>query len=176
MVLKRLALIGFVLLVGYLATDVFVANRDLILAERVMQVAACTTVIYVYWPDTIAALLKPRAERGDYLVIGIAMGQFALALQALFVIVFRLSGSPTWLADADVNGIWILIGVLASGLHVLAPGAISGTVPQRNRVAAGVSLGAAAIVALFLLIARPDIGPIVERGKPYLADWFGSGS
>ena len=176
MVLKRLAWIGLILLVGYLAIDIVVANRDMILAERVLQVAACTTVIYVYWPDVVAALLKPRAERGDYLVIGIAMGQLAVALQAMFVIVFRLSGSPAWLADADVNGIWILIGVLASGLHVLAPGAISGTVPQRNRIAAGVSLGVAAVVALFLLIARPDIGPIVERARPYLADWFGTAS
>ena len=93
----------------------------------------------------------------------------------MFNITYRLSGQPLWLSNSDINGIWILIGIGASALHILAPGAYkgqTGMIPRRNRIAMGLGIGSATAVSLALLSLRPDLAPYIEVFRPYLEDWF----
>ncbi|WP_407529468.1 hypothetical protein [Methylobacterium oryzisoli] len=148
----------------------------MILAMRVLQSAVAAVVCYIYWPDAWAAIRTNAPERGDYLVLGIYTGWLATMCQGLYSVTFRLAGNPMWLINADPVGLWIMMSVMAGVLHVLAPEAIGGTVPRRNRIAVGGGLGCAIVVVLVLLAVRPDVGPAVERLKPYISDWFKTGN
>jgi hypothetical protein len=58
---------------------------------------------------------------------------------------------------------------------LLAPGAIGGMVPRRNRIAIGAGLGVAIGLVLLLSFAKPDLRPYVEWMRPYISDWFNTG-
>lgn len=175
----RMLAVSFILLAGYLLIDAVTPNPDVILGLRVLQASASIVVMYVYWPDVWDAFLAPRPVKGDYLTVGIFLGQLANTCQAVFIVIYRLAHSPQWLANSDINGIWILVGVVASALHILAPGAYEGStggmIPRRNRRAMGFGIGGAFATAMALLTLRPDIGPFVETLRPYLDDWFKTG-
>lgn len=175
MIHSRLFWAGLFLLFGYVAIDSIVPNADMILAMRVLQAAGAAVVCYIYWPDAIGALRAREPTMGDFLTVGIFTSWFATFCQATYSIVFRLAGSPLWLINADPVGLWITISVMAAILHVLAPEAIGGMVPRRNRVAVGGGLGVAIAIVLFVLAVRPDLGAAVERLKPWISDVFSTG-
>lgn len=173
-VVRWLVLVSTILLIGFIAVDTVLPNQDLLLAERVLQFSFALAVMYVYWPEVVSSVGKKTAEHGDLLVLGIVAGQASTAGQALFVVVYRLAGSPPWLANADLLGLIVLGSIVASTLHILCPGAIGGMIPKRNRILAGFTVGTGAMLVLFLLSYRPDISAVVEGLRPYLADWFGT--
>ncbi len=175
MIHSRLFWAGLILLFGYVAIDSIVPNADMILAMRVLQAAIAGVVCYIYWPDALAAIRNRQPTMGDYLTLGIFFGWLATHCQALYSIMFRLAGSPMWLINADPIGVWISISVMAGILHVLAPEAIGGVVPRRNRVAVGSGLGIAIAVVLLVLVLRPDLGAAVEKLRPFISDVFNTG-
>jgi drug/metabolite transporter (DMT)-like permease len=170
-VLPAIAVLGG----GYLAIDAVAPNADMLLGWRVLQAATSASVFYVYWPDAKIAMLTHEPRKGDFLILGITFGWIATFCQATYSIVFRLAGSPGWLMNADPVGLWLMLSVLGGILHLLAPGAIGGSVPRRNRLALGAGLGAAIALVLFLSFAKPDIRPYVDWLRPYISDWFNTG-
>lgn len=173
-ILPTLAILG----VGYMAIDAVVPNADMLLAQRVLQAAAAAAVMYVYWPDAWSAFVTRKPQKGDFLVLGIWLGMASTFCQAVYSVVYRLvpPDVQAWLQNANPVGVWIFTSILACVLHLLAPGVIGGVVPRRNRMALGGALGCAVVLTLYLVIARPDIGPIVNGLKPYIADWWRTGS
>lgn len=43
--------------------------------------------------------------------------------------------------------------------------------PRRSRVALGIGVGAAVLVVGAIIATRPDIGPAIERTRPWIGDW-----
>jgi len=44
---------------------------------------------------------------------------------------------------------------------------------RRSRIALGICVGAAVLV---VGATRPDIGPAIERTRPYIGDWWRTGA
>lgn len=168
-----LAAILIFMVVGVL--DVFLPNADVILLARILQAAGAATVVVIYWPDFIEAIRSEEPELGDFLIFGVTIGWAATFCQAMFVIVFRLSGNPWWLANSDLNLLWIASSILSSVMHVIAPGAVRNEVPRRNRIGLGIGTFAGIFCACSLMVAKPDIGAYVELARPYIADVLKSG-
>ena len=53
-------------------------------------------------------------------------------------------------------------------LHVSAPDAVKKQVPKRNRIAMGFAFGATILAVASLGVTQPDIGPYLEKARPYL--------
>ncbi|CAO4133400.1 hypothetical protein OFEAOIEE_LOCUS1127 [Methylorubrum extorquens] len=69
----------------------------------------------------------------------------------------------------------MLFSMMAAVLHVAATGSIDGEVPRRSRIALGICVGAAVLVVGAVVATRPDIGPAIERTRPYIGDWWRTG-
>lgn len=163
------------LFIAYQCVNFFVPNADLILATRTMAAGFYASVLYVYGMDAWRALTAPNPKRTDFLIVGIWISFASHLSQCLYSIMYRLA--PTqWLLNSEVVSPIVLLGVVAAILHVSAPGAVDGTVPRRNRVALGSGIGVATIFVALLLITRPDIGPLLERARPWISDWWTTGS
>ncbi|WP_232631553.1 hypothetical protein [Methylobacterium sp. Leaf118] len=65
----------------------------------------------------------------------------------------------------------MLLSMMAAVLHVAATGSIDGEVPRRSRIALGLCVGGAVLVVGAVVATRPDIGPTIERARPWIGDW-----
>jgi len=169
-VFATIVLVGTVFMLNF-----FVPNADLILAERIFQASVAATVVVVYWPDARAAWKSESPERGDYLIVGVTLGWCATLCQALFSVVFRLAGMPLWFTNIDANSLWILMSAISGILHIVAPGAVDGVVPRRNRIVLGLGMGIAVMGICVVLWTRPDISVYLEACRFFLEDtasWF----
>ena len=169
-VFATIVLVGTVFMLNF-----FVPNADLILAERIFQASVAATVVVVYWPDARAAWKSESPERGDYLIVGVTLGWCATLCQAMFSVVFRLAGMPLWFTNIDANSLWILMSAISGILHIVAPGAVDGIVPRRNRIVLGVGMGIAVMGICVVLWTRPDISIYLEGCRFFLEDtasWF----
>lgn len=54
-------------------------------------------------------------------------------------------------------------------------GISDGEVLRRSRIALGLGVGAAVLVVGAILTTRPDIGPAIERARPWIGDWWRTG-
>lgn len=169
-VFATIVLVGTVFMLNF-----FVPNADLILAERIFQASVAMMVVVVYWPDARAAWRSDSPERGDYLIVGVAIGWVATFCQAMFSVIFRLAGMPMWFTNIDANSLWILMSAISGILHIVAPGAVDGVVPRRNRIVLGLGMGIAVMGICVVLWSRPDISVYVEASRFVLEDtasWF----
>jgi hypothetical protein len=164
-VFATIVLVGTVFMLNF-----FLPNADLILAERIFQASVAMTVVVVYWPDARAAWLSESPERGDYLIVGVTLGWCATFCQAMFSVVFRLAGMPLWFTNIDANSLWILMSAISGLLHIVAPGAVDGVVPRRNRIVLGIGMGIGVMVVCIVLWTRPDISDYVEASRFVLED------
>ncbi|KQO43042.1 hypothetical protein [Methylobacterium sp. Leaf85] len=169
-VFATIVLVGTVFMLNF-----FVPNADLILAERIFQASVAATVVVVYWPDAREAWKSQSPERGDYLIVGVTIGWCATFCQAMFSVIFRLAGMPLWFTNIDANSLWILMSAISGILHIVAPGAVDGVVPRRNRIVLGAGIGVAVMGICIVLWSRPDISNYVEASRFVLEDtasWF----
>lgn len=162
-----LALLGLFAAFGVIA--LFLPNADTIMAAHVFRMAACSTVVVVYWTDAWEAVKKAEPERTDYLIVGIWLSFLSNAFQSLQGIVGRMGGLPSWWLNNDLIAPTLAASVIAAVLHVSAPGAVDGVVPRRNRIAMGVSFGIAVLLMGSLTLAQPDISPWLDRVRPYIS-------
>ncbi|WP_419952369.1 hypothetical protein [Methylobacterium sp.] len=164
------------LAVVYGAINAFVPNSDMNIAVGVLQAAAATMVVYIYGRDAWIAMRTKSPKRTDFLIVGIVLAWLSTDGQAILAVVFRLAGMPAWFVNSEIYAPIRLLSVVAAVLHVSAPGAVDGLVPRKNRIAMGLGLGGAVLLVLALLWSRPDIGPLLERTRPYISDFFQTGS
>ena len=148
--------------------NVFTPNADLIIASHVMRLSASAVVVYVYWPEAWAGVRAAEPERSDYLIVGIVFSFLSNMLQSLFSLIGRMGGLPKWWLDSQLVGPTLLLSVLAAVLHVSAPDAVKKQVPKRNRIAMGFAFGATILAVASLGVTQPDIGPYLEKARPYL--------
>lgn len=158
--------------VGYAVINAFVPNSDMNIAIGVLQASAATMVVYIYGKDAWQALKKREPARTDFLIVGIVLAWLSTDGQAILAVLFRLAGMPSWFVDSELYAPIRLLSVVAAVLHVSAPGAVDGLVPRRNRLAMGLGLGGAVLIVLVLLWQRPDMGPLIERTRPYIGDFW----
>jgi len=158
--------------VGYAIINAFVPNSDMNIAIGVLQASAATMVVYIYGKDAWQALKKREPARTDFLIVGIVLAWLSTDGQAILAVLFRLAGMPAWFVNSELYAPIRLLSVVAAVLHVSAPGAVDGLVPRKNRLAMGLGLGGAVLIVLVLLWQRPDMGPLIERTRPYIGDFW----
>lgn len=171
-----LYLTALVLFLGYQTINVFVPNADMIVAARILAAGFYSAVIYVYAPHAWEAVRRPKPEGADFLVVGIVLSFLSHLGQTVYAIVYRLAEAPKWLLNAEVVAPIVLLSMLAATLHVCAPGLIAGEVPRRQRIVFGVWVGLAVLLVGAVLATRPDIGPVIERARPWIGDWWRTGA
>lgn len=161
------------LFVGYQAINAFVPNGDMILATRVLALGFYTTVLAVYAPEAWRSIINGQ-QRTDFLIAGIWISFLSHAGQSLYSVAYRLAPTP-WLLNSEVVSPIVLLSVIASTLHVGYPGLVDGKIPRKNRITFGICVGAATCCVAALLVTRPDIGPLLDRARPYISDWWTTG-
>jgi hypothetical protein len=167
---SRVVFSAIILVFAIIFLGIIVPEGDLIIATRIFQASTAASVVVVYWPDARLAWKSNSPEVGDYLIVGITIGWCATLCQAMFSVIYRLAGGPLWFANADVNSLWILMSSISGWLHIMAPGAVDGKVPRRNRLGLGISIGASVAVTCLVLWSRPNIAPALEFFRPALED------
>ncbi len=164
-----------VLIVGYQCFNVFVPNADMIVATRILAAAFYSVVVWAYAGDAWTAIRRKVPTKADYLILGIWLSFLSHLCQTIYATLYRLADAPQWLLNAEVVPWIVLLSMLAAMLHVCATGAVDGEVPRRSRIALGLGVGAAVLVVGAILATRPDIGPAIERTRPWIGDWWRTG-
>ncbi|QDI81058.1 hypothetical protein E8E01_11735 [Methylorubrum populi] len=163
------------LFLGYQAVNIFVPNADMIVATRILAAAFYSVVVYAYAGDAWAAVRRPVPTKADFLIVGIWLSFLAHLGQTVYATIYRLADAPQWLLNAEVVPVIILVSMLGAVCHVAATGSVNGEVPRRSRVALGIGVGAAVLVVGAIIATRPDIGPAIERTRPWIGDWWRTG-
>ncbi len=171
-----LYLTGLGLFVGYQCINVFVPNADMIVATRILAAAFYSVVVYAYAGDAWAAVRRPVPTKADFLIVGIWLSFLSHLAQTVYATIYRLADAPQWLLNAEIVPAIVLLSMMAAVLHVAATGSIDGEVPRRSRIALGVGVGVAVLIVGAVVATRPDIGPAVERARPWISDWWRTGA
>lgn len=164
------------LFTGYQIVNVFVPNADMIVATRILAAAFYSVVVYAYAGDAWAAVRRPVPTKADFLIVGIWLSFLSHLAQTVYAAIYRLADAPQWLLNAEIVPLIVLFSMMAAVLHVAATGSIDGKVPRRSRIALGICVGAAVLVVGAVVATRPDIGPAIERTRPYIGDWWRTGA
>ena len=170
-----LYLTALVLVVGYQSINAFVPNADMIVATRILAAGFYAAVVYAYAGDAWDSMRRPEPKKSDFLIVGIWLSFVSHLGQTIYAVVYRLADAPAWLLNAEIVPFIVGFSILAAMLHMLATGAIEEGVPHRSRVALGVGVGLAVVVVGAILATRPDIGPVIERARPWIGDWWRTG-
>lgn len=170
-----LYLTALTLFVGYQTVNVFVPNADMIVATRILAAAFYSVVVYAYAGDAWAAIRRPFPTKADFLIVGIWLSFLSHLAQTVYAAIYRLADAPQWLLNAEIVPLIVLFSMMAAVLHVAATGSIDGEVPRRSRIALGICVGAAVLMVGAVVATRPDIGPAIERTRPYIGDWWRTG-
>lgn len=164
------------LVVGYQAINAFVPNADMIVATRILAAGIYSVVVYAYAGDAWAGIRRPVPSKADYLIVGIWLSSVSHLAQTVYAALYRLADAPEWLLNAEIVPLIVLSSMLAAVLHVAATGAVDGEVPRRSRIALGLGVGMAVLIVGGVLATRPDIGPAIERTRPWIGDWWKTGA
>lgn len=176
MLLNRLFWSGLVLGLSYLFIDAFVANSDMILATRVLFVAVPLVVIVCWWPYIWDAVTSPIIRPGHISAAAVGLICGWMVVESAYLVIWRLAGQPKWFANSDLTAGILLYQVAAVSMLVMEPDTQTFRIPTRNRLASGVAVALAAVALLLLLGTRPDLAPLLEHVRPYITDWFDTGS
>ena len=162
------------LFIGYQIVNAFVANGEMIIYVRILDISATTAALYIFARDAWKGLWRRAPRPRDFLITGIWLKFFSAWLIGIYGVVYRLAGEPKWLFNNEILPLALMIGIVAVVLHICTPGT-AGAVPRRSQYALAVSLGAATLIAGFLVASKPDIRPWVEPLKPWISDWWRTG-
>lgn len=150
----RIWLSFVVLAIGALLFGTLLDDGELTLALRILQASASAGVVYCYARAAYFAFRVEEPIGSDYLIVGILLSFFSMFCQAIYSIVYRLLGGPTWMLYSEVAAPFVLISVIAAVLHVTAPGAVDGRVPPKNRITVGICFAIAVACVLTLAATR----------------------
>ena len=170
-----LYLTALVLFVGYQTINVFVPNADMIIATRILAAAFYSVVVFAYAGDAWDAIRNPEPDKSDFLITGIWLSFLSHLCQTVYAIIYRLADAPTWLLNAEVVPFIVGLSMVAAMLHIVATGGVKEGVPRRSRIALGIGVGVAVLLVGAVVATRPDIGPTIERARPWIGDWWHTG-
>lgn len=156
----------FLLLIFAFLTQL-IGNADLMEGLRVLQISLAVVVVTAYVPHAWAGLKAPQADRVQQISFGIALAFIGVIGTGLWSLLWRLAERPDWMVNSDVNAFFVFLNIAAAMLHVSAPGAISGIVPMKSRIALGLAFGAGACLTAALLTAAPSLRPLADMLQPY---------
>jgi hypothetical protein len=149
----------------------FLPNNTLMETLRLVQISVGLAVVTSYAPIALGAIWsKYKPDRLQQLGMGIALGFLALVLQGAWTLLWRLSSQPYWMANADIVGFFAWMSILAGTLHITAPGAIDGTVPKRNWILLGISIGVGFLSTGLIIFYSPDFHLVADWLRPIFAE------
>lgn len=154
--------VASLLLIGFWVVAAFVPNTRLMESMRLVQITISAVVFFAYLPYATDAVLARRPNRIQQLALGIALGFFALAMNGVWSLVWRLSGQPYWMANSDIVGFFVWLSILSATLHITAPAPADGLIPRRNWILLGLSFGVGFASAALILTLAPDLHPIAD--------------
>ncbi len=164
------------LFIGYQVINVFIPNAEMIIYVRILGIAANATALYIFAGDAWRGVWRATPLPRDFLICGIWLKFLADFLQGIYALVYRLAGTPAWFLNSEILSPIIMLGVVAVVLHMCVPGTVEGVVPRRNQYALAAGFGIAVLLVGFLIASKPDIRPYIERARPYISDWWRTGS
>lgn len=169
-----------ILFIGYQTINVFVPNEDMIIYVRVLDIAFTAVALVLFAPDAWLGIWRKVPKPRDFLIVGIWLKFFSAEWQSVNAVLYRLAGTPKWLLNNELLPWAIMVGIVAVVCHICTPGAVrkeggSPAVPRRNFYALAISSGIAVLIVGLIIVNKPDIGPLMERIRPYIGDWWRTG-
>lgn len=169
-----------VLFIGYQVLNVFVPNEDMIIYVRVLDIAFTAVALVLFAPDAWLGLWRRVPKPRDFLIVGIWLKFFSAECQSINAVLYRLAGTPKWLLNNEFLPLAIMVGIVAVVCHVCTPGSVkeeggSPAVPRKNLYALAIGSGFAVLMVGIFIVSKPDVGPFMERARPYIGDFWKTG-
>jgi hypothetical protein len=122
-------------------------------------------IVATYLPEVWETIRLPRKEisGGHLLVIGIVLAWLSSAERGAFAYLYRYLGEPWSMRDTlfQAFAVWVL--VWAGVMHMVAKGAVHGSIPRDSLVRVGWSVAGG---VLFMLLAAWLIDPLDQADMP----------
>ena len=117
-----------------------------------------------YWSDFRLALRKPLFLAEDTLAYGIFVGWSAIAVGRGIGIIWRAAGRPDSWETNLLWGVHIAGSSVAATCHLLAPFAVGGRIPGREKLKLGLIVAAAALILASLYTIGPVAAAKIKSG------------
>ena len=167
-------LIGF-LTFGYIALNAFVPNGDMNIGIDVLLTVMALSALSYYIAAALRAIISGSRVYIDFLIVAISLSWLSQGGQAALRVITRLSGFDPAFVNNELFGVFKLMSVIAAVLHILPRGAADGVVPKSNTATVLGSFLFAAVLAVTVVVTKPDPKPLIDRSLPWIGDWFRSG-
>jgi hypothetical protein len=160
------ALLGLVL---FLFAASYTSANKLAEYTRAVQIALCFAVVISYLPDAISGSFARRPSGIQQLILGISCSWIGFIGYGAWMLMWRLSGQPTWMLNTDTTNLFTWLAMYGAVLHITAPGAVEG-IPRKNMVRLGVAIAIAVFCIFAFGIAQPNVRGFTDHLRPYLED------
>lgn len=165
-----------VLILGYVALNVFLPNSDVNIVVGVLQAVMASMVLCYYIAAAIRAVVTGSSANTDFLIVGIVLSWISTDGQAILALLARLSGFPPALMNSELFAPLKLLSVIAAVLHVVPKGAANGVVPQGNKAAVAGFFVLAMMLATALVVTKPDPTFLIDRAPAWMRDFWETGA
>lgn len=160
---------------GYIVLNSFIPNSDMNIGIDVLLTVMALSALTFYISAAIRAILTGSRIYIDYLIVAIALSWLSQGGQAALRVITRLSGFDPAFVNNELFGLFKLMSVIAAVLHILPRGAADGVVPKSNTATVLGSFMFAAVLAVTVVVTKPDPRPLIDQSLPWIGDWFRSG-
>jgi hypothetical protein len=126
--------------------------------------------ILAWLPAFREIILRPSPVEAQQSIVGQVLFLSGVFGSAVWLLLWRAAGFPAWMIQSDVNGFWLWLETLGCIFSLIAPKDMAKVPPRTRWERVWIALILTVVSGYLLIVAHPDLGPIVDWLKVYLYD------
>lgn len=162
--------IGLSLALGYWAVAPFLPTNAQTEWLRVGMIVFSATAILSWFPAFRTIIREPSPVEAQQSILGQVLFLSGVLGSAIWLLLWRAAGFPTWMVLSDINGFWLWLISLGCFFSLIAPKDTDRVPPRTRWERVFIALGLTLILGYLLVVVRPDVRPFVEWLKLHLYD------
>ncbi|MGE8128978.1 hypothetical protein ACQKQD_18555 [Methylobacterium sp. NPDC080182] len=129
---------------------------------RVFMIVFSATAIIAWFPAFREIVLRPSPVSAQQSVTGQVMFLTGVCGSAIWLLLWRMAGQPSWMVNSDLNGWFLWVISLGCGYSLIAPKDMAKEPPRARWGRVAWAFGISLVLGYGIIHLRPDIHPLVD--------------
>lgn len=143
---------------------------------RVFMIVFSAAAIIAWLPAFRAIILQPSPLAAQQSIMGQVMFLTGVFGSAVWLLIWRMAGFPTWMIQSDINGFWLYLVALGCVFSLIAPKDMSKEPPRTRWGRVLWAFVISLVLGYGVVVWRPDVAPLVEWLRTRVSDLTSSPS
>lgn len=137
---------------------------------RVFMIVFSATAIVAWFPAFREIVLRPSPVSAQQSIMGQVMFLTGVFGGAVWLLLWRMAGQPSWMVNSDLNGWWLYLVGLGCFFSLIAPKDMAKEPPRTRWGRVAWAFLISLVLGYGIIHMRPNIMPLVDWLKHRVSD------